>query len=352
MPLQGLTAGCSSFSAQCVWTPVGRALERGGRWSESVEMELEGLHADLDPFIVSRVLRGFTDLEMAVRFYWIYDALQMVEKMGTKGTSPDIVSYTTVVGCLCDDRRFSEAVGFWEEMVGRGLKPDVVACGTLIFGLCKNHKVGEAFELASRILSVDIELNVSIYNALISGFWRAGSIDKAYKIVSMWRNGGFCDTVSCNILIDAFCKAKKVNSALNLFKEMGYKGIQADAVTYGILINGLFSVGYSNLAEELFDHMLNNKIVLNVNVYNIELHNLSIEALDLFKEMGTRGVEPDNLTFKYMISGLLDEGKATLAYEVGEYMMDNDIILDRDVSESLISVLKRRTTKFFENFNL
>jgi pentatricopeptide repeat protein len=42
--------------------------------------------------------------------------------------------------------------------------------------------------------------------------------------------GGFCDVVSCNILIHAFCKAKKVTSALELFKEMDYKRIQADSV--------------------------------------------------------------------------------------------------------------------------
>ncbi|KAG8054445.1 hypothetical protein GUJ93_ZPchr0001g31270 [Zizania palustris] len=366
---------------------IGSALQYG-RWSDSVELELEGIHVDLDPFIVNKVLRGQSDSEMAVRFYWwaesrpgfhhnhfaiayiiillfvdhnfallseflgrvrsqgvafhrslyrillsgyvragkldsaietfddmvtsgcrefgvdynrLSDALQMVQKMGIKGTDPNVITYTTIVCCLCDQRRLPEAVGLWEEMVGMGLKPDVVACGALIFGLCKNHKVDEAFELALRM-------------------------------------------------------AKKVNSALQLFKEMGYKGIQANAVTYGILINGLFSVNYYNLAEELFDQMLSTKIVPNVNVYNIMLHNLckvghfkhaqkifwqmiqkevppdtvtfntliywlgknsrAIEALDLFKEMRARGVEPDSLTFKYMISGLLDEGKATLAYEV------------------------------------
>nr|CAB3489013.1 unnamed protein product [Digitaria exilis] len=351
----------------------------------------------------------------------LHDALQMLEKMGMKGTDPDVVTYTTVVDCLCDNKQFAEAVELWEDMVKRGLKPDTIACGVLIFGLCKNDRVNEAFELALRMLSLDLELSVCIYNALISGFWRSGSIgmvkdaedlmkkmemsgvnpdrysynqmlkglckahqlDKAFAFVADHMEvGGFCDIVSCNILIDAFCKARKVNSALKLFKEMGYKGIQPDAVTYGTLINGLYSVGYHNLAEETFELMLKAQIVPNVNLYNIMLHNLckvghlkqaqniffqmiqmevspdiitfntliywlgkssrAIEALDLFRDMRGRGVEPDSLTFRYLISGLLEEGKATLAYEVWEYMMENGIILDRDVSDRLINMLKSK----------
>lgn len=56
--------------------------------------------------------------------------------------------------------------------------------------------------------------------------------------------------------------------------------------------------------------------------------------------MTARGIEPDSLTFRYLISGLLEEGKATQAYEVWEYMLENGIILDRDVSDRLISMFK------------
>ncbi|TVU43364.1 hypothetical protein EJB05_09828, partial [Eragrostis curvula] len=227
------------------------------------------------------------------------------------------------------------------------------------------------------------------YNQLLKGLCKAHRLDKAFAFVSDHMEvGGFCDVVSCNILIDAFCKAKRVTSAVELFKEMGYKGIQADNVTYGTLINGLYTVGYSNLAEELFEKMLKSQIVPNVNLYNIMLHNLckpghfkqaqrifcqmiekevlpdiitfntliywlgkisrAIEDLDLFRDMRARGIEPDSLTFRYLISGLLEEGKATMAYEVWEYMMENGIVLDRDVSERLISMLKSKNRRPFK----
>uniref|UniRef100_A0A453AM27 Pentacotripeptide-repeat region of PRORP domain-containing protein n=1 Tax=Aegilops tauschii subsp. strangulata TaxID=200361 RepID=A0A453AM27_AEGTS len=50
-----------------------------------------------------------------------------------------------------------------------------------------------------------------------------------------------------------------------------------------------------------------------------------MEALDLFKDMRTQGVEPDSLTFKYLINGLLDEGRSTLAYELHTTWMPSSL---------------------------
>jgi pentatricopeptide repeat protein len=88
--------------------------------------------------------------------------------------------------------------------------------------------------------------------------------------------------------------------------------------------------------------VLPDTVTYNTLIYWLGKRSRAIEALDLFKGMRTRGVEPDSLTFKYLINGLLDEGKSTLAYEVWEYMMENGIILDREVSERLITVLKSK----------
>jgi hypothetical protein len=46
-----------------------QALERG-RFSDSVELELDRLHVNLDPLVVNRVLRGLSDSDTAVQFYW------------------------------------------------------------------------------------------------------------------------------------------------------------------------------------------------------------------------------------------------------------------------------------------
>nr|CAB3462990.1 unnamed protein product [Digitaria exilis] len=287
---------------------------------------------------------------------------------------------------LADMDKFgvNEAFELALRMLSLDLELSVCIYNALISGFWRSGSIGmvkDAEDLMKKMEMSGVNPDRYSYNQMLKGLCKAHQLDKAFAFVADHMEvGGFCDIVSCNILIDAFCKARKVNSALKLFKEMGYKGIQPDAVTYGTLINGLYSVGYHNLAEETFELTLKAQIVPNVNLYNIMLHNLckvghlkqaqniffqmiqmevspdiitfntliywlgkssrAIEALDLFRDMRGRGVEPDSLTFRYLISGLLEEGKATLAYEVWEYMMENGIILDRDVSDRLINMLK------------
>ena len=111
------------------------------------------------------------------------------------------------------------------------------------------------------------------------------------------------------------------------------------------MLHNVCKAGHFKQAQNFFWQMIQNEISPDVITFNTLIYWLgkssrAIEALDLFKDMRTRGVEPDSLTFRYLINGLLEEGKATLAYDVWEYMMENGIILDRDVSEKLISMLK------------
>jgi pentatricopeptide repeat protein len=113
------------------------------------------------------------------------------------------------------------------------------------------------------------------------------------------------------------------------------------------MLHNLCRAGHFKQAQEIFSQMIQKEvspdiITFNTLIYWLGKSSRAIEALDLFRDMRTRGVEPDSLTFRYLVSGLLEEGKVTLAYEVWEYMMENGIILDRDVSDRLINVLKSK----------
>nr|CAB3459297.1 unnamed protein product [Digitaria exilis] len=305
---------------------IGQALERG-RSSGSVELELERLHVNLSPFVVNRVLRGVSDSETAVRFYWWAESrpgfdhtqfaiayivsllfidgnfsllsefldrvrsqgvalhrslyrmlisgyvragkfdsvIRTFDEMVTSGCREFGVDYNRLIGVLIKNCGFDLVEKYYGMALDKGFCLTQFTYSRWISALCQSDRielveklladmdkfgVNEAFELALRMLSLDLELSVCIYNALISGFWRSGSIgmvkdaedlmkkmemsgvnpdrysynqmlkglckahqlDKAFAFVADHMEvGGFCDIVSCNILIDAFCKARKLS---------------------------------------------------------------------------------------------------------------------------------------------
>ncbi|KAK3138649.1 hypothetical protein QOZ80_5AG0371620 [Eleusine coracana subsp. coracana] len=172
-----------------------------GRLSDSVELELDRLRIDLDPFVVNRVLRGLSDSDTAVRFYWWAES-----RPGFHHTQ---FAIAYIVSMLFLDGDFALLSEFLERVKSQGLT-----------------------------------LHRSLYRILISGYVRAG----------------------------------KFGSVIQTFDEMVMTGCRE------------FGVDYNS--------------------------SRAIEALDLFRDMRARGVEPDSLTFRYLINGLLEEGKATMAYEV------------------------------------
>ena len=54
------------------------------------------------------------------------------------------------------------------------------------------------------------------------------------------------------ILLDGFCKNKKIGDAMALFQDMEDKMLGNDIVIYNILIDGLGNVGKLIAARELF----------------------------------------------------------------------------------------------------
>ncbi|KAF6147121.1 hypothetical protein GIB67_036840 [Kingdonia uniflora] len=57
--------------------------------------------------------------------------------MSTRGVSPDVVTYNSLIDGLCNSGQWEEATRLFSEMIGRGISPDVRTFTILIDGMCK-----------------------------------------------------------------------------------------------------------------------------------------------------------------------------------------------------------------------
>jgi pentatricopeptide repeat protein len=61
--------------------------------------------------------------------------------------------------------------------------------------------------------------------------------------------------ITCNILINAYCRACNIEGAYMLFEELQKNGLSPDCVTYRTLIKGLYIVDREEEAFNIFKHM-------------------------------------------------------------------------------------------------
>ncbi|KAF5958928.1 hypothetical protein HYC85_000137 [Camellia sinensis] len=128
-----------------------------------------------------------------------------------------------------------------------------------------------------------------------------------------------------NILIDAFCKDKKLNTVRALFNILSSKGLHPDVKTYTMMIQGLCEEGLLDEAKE-FVKIEQNGCLPNDVTYNIVIQGFLgqqkyHEASILLDEMFGRGFSADASTFSLIVDILSTKGQDPALQEVIKKLM-------------------------------
>ena len=126
--------------------------------------------------------------------------------------------------------KLKKATGLLNEMVLKTININVRTYTILVDALCKEGKMEGAKNVLAVTLKACLKPNVISYNTLRLSLW-----SEEFKTCVP-----FC---SYNIMINWLCKIRRVDEAINLYKEMHQKNVAPDIVTYTSLIDGLCKSG-------------------------------------------------------------------------------------------------------------
>ncbi|KAJ8755667.1 hypothetical protein K2173_022262 [Erythroxylum novogranatense] len=193
------------------------------------------------------------------------------------GLNSDLMLGNTLLSMYAKCGIIKDAVRFFNEMDMK----DTVSFGAMISGFMQNGNAEEALQIFRKMLlsgiGPDLATMVSVLPACshLAAFQR-GRCCHCYAIV----RGFTAETSVCNALIDMYAKCGRITSARDVFDRMD----EQDIVSWNTMI-----IAYG-------------------------IHGLGMDALNLFNNMLTQGLEPDDVTFISLLyacshSGLVAEGK-------------------------------------------
>ncbi|KAI3920313.1 hypothetical protein MKW92_006283 [Papaver armeniacum] len=148
------------------------------------------------------------------------------------------------------------------------------------------------------------------------------------------------DTQMYTVLIYGWCKLNRPEVAEKFFREMVDRGLEANVVTYNVLLNGICRrtvlhpgthfEGIIQKAENLLDEMQKRGIEPDVTSYSIVLHvysrahkpDLSLDKLSSMKE---KGIFPTVATYTSVIKCLCSCGRLEDAEEILNEMVANGV---------------------------
>lgn len=223
---------------------------------------------------------------------------------------------------LAKSHRFSDIAAFLESNKSKPQITEEPFVSSLIKSYGVAGMIDNAVATYNQMTDFSTPRSTLSFNALLSACINS----KAYDRVPIYFNefsekfGLVPDKFSYGMLIKAHCEMESPEKAKETLSEMERKGVEVEAVSFSTILHGLYKIGRVDEAEAFWDEMVKEKgIKLDAGSYNVRLSHIrnnpeSLKAL--IEEMQNEGINPDPISYNYLITSYCVNGMMNEAEKV------------------------------------
>ncbi|KAJ0098948.1 hypothetical protein Patl1_19898 [Pistacia atlantica] len=237
-------------------------------------------------------------------------AFLCMDKLVSLGCRPLLITYNSLIKCLCQEGLFEEANSLIELMQDSGTAPDTSTYLIMVSEYCKRGDIASAYGVLHQMDMRGLKPGVSIYDRIIGCLFREKRILEAEVMFKRMLEAGVDpDEVVYVTMINGYSKNGKPIEACQLFEKMIGNSIQPSSYSYTALISGLVKKGMMDKGCMYLDRMLGDGFVPNAVLYTSLInHFLRIGefefAFKLVDLMDRNQIEGDLITYIALVSGV------------------------------------------------
>ncbi|KAJ7534255.1 hypothetical protein O6H91_13G086000 [Diphasiastrum complanatum] len=299
-------------------------------------------------------------VDMYAKSESVEDACKVFNDMPTR----DVVSWSAMIVGYVKCGQGGKALELFHEMQREGLEPNNVTFLGLIEACTNLLSLEEGRHVHAQVIQSGWETDTSIENCLLDMYAKCESIEDAREL---FNNMSKRKLFSWNTMIMGYANCQLGGKAIDLFFQMQCERVEPDNITFlGVLkacsstqalehgkfiheqigkskwksdnfvgnslIDMYSKCGSMEDAHRVFDGILANDIVCwSAMILGYVKSGQAEEALDLFREMQCKAVEPDPITFVAALNacasvGALEEGRLVHA-QIFQSGYDSDAFL-------------------------
>ncbi|KAK9920044.1 hypothetical protein M0R45_028609 [Rubus argutus] len=219
----------------------------------------------------------------------------------------NVVSWTSMVRGYVQEGNMSEAESLFWQMPGR----NIVSWTVMLGGLIQEGRVDEA----RRLYDLMPEKDVVARTSMIGGYFQVGRLAEAREIFDEMPRR---NVVSWTMMISGLAS---LDHGRQIHAQLVRNQFDLDVYVASVLITMYVKCGNLVKAKQVFDRFNEKDIVMwNSIITGYAQHGLGEEALQVFQEMCSLGMAPDDITFIGVLSACSYSGKVEQGHEVFETM--------------------------------
>lgn len=229
--------------------------------------------------------------------------------------APDRYTYPSLIKSCTSEDKVREGRAFHGSAVRCGVELDVFVSTSMIdlYAKCKE------IVCARKVFDGMSERNVVTWTAMVFGYVIAGDLVEAKRLFDEMPQR---NVASWNTLISAFAKLGDLSCARKIFDKMPEKNV----VSFTTMIDGYAKAGDMVSARFLFDQAPDRDIVAwSALISGYAQNGQPTKALNIFLEMSTKNVKPDEFIMVSLISACSQVGSLEYAKCVDNYVTQSSI---------------------------
>lgn len=244
------------------------------------------------------------------------------------GLKLSALSYSSIIKAYGRAGESSRVWALWREMEQRGVVPDSIVFGCMVEALVSNGQADEAWDLVRKQLANEDRapcINTVIYSTVLKGYATAQKIGKVFTVYrEMRRNGVPCNTITCNLMLDACAKCGTMDHVAGLLSDMKSEEVELDIISYSSILKGYCLAGDLDRAFQVLEDIKKSsnftpdEIMYNSILDGCAKHRRVKDAFRVLEEMKAANITPSNYSVSILVKLLGHERRLKLAFQITE----------------------------------
>lgn len=235
------------------------------------------------------------------------------------GVFNDTLISTKLISQYANHRCFTEA----DLVLNSISEPSVSSFSSLMYALNKSNLFSRLLSVFTRMLSHGILPDNRVLPNIVKACGQLSAFKLGREVHSMVCKYGFdSDSVVQASLVHMYLKSDQVQDARNVFERL----LERDVVTCGALISAYARKGCVNEARKIFYGMERFGVEPNLVSWNCMITGFNQsgnydEAVVMFREMHSKGFQPDDTTISSVLSAVGDLERLNMGVQVLSYVI-------------------------------
>jgi pentatricopeptide repeat protein len=252
---------------------------------------------------------------------------------------PDNYTFSYILACCTDATALFIGKLVHQHIIDRELKTTSIVNNFLLRMYINCGSLEDAMLLFRTMKEQKQDVDKYTYSIILSGCADAGAIDHGmYVYEQMSKTLNEQDIVSMTCLLKLFVKAKRIDSAVELFKSMIHNGPKPNKHTVSIMLSGIAEAKLITVGEYVHNYVTQSKVkddVVNNALVKMYVECGSIrQALNVFRTM----TKPNEYTYSALFAGCADAGQVEAGTEVINHLQRSDTRMSDYIYTALIKM--------------